>query len=158
MSGWRDQYDRTVRWFDRFTELTLGRRHVRASENYIDDVYAFFQNCYHLKDWIKNDSTLPFPLREGVEGYITVTRELSLCGDLCNALKHLRISNSRSGEKPSFGNKRYALHLGGEDSPIISVRYEVATAAGTEDAYDLAKKCMDAWTELLRKWSLVAVE
>jgi hypothetical protein len=155
VSSWREQYDRTVRWLDRFTELSVGRRHVTASDNYIDDVYAFFQNCYHLKDWIKNDPALPQDIRDEVERYINQTRELSICADLCNALKHLSLSNSRSRENPSFGNKHYALHLGGEGTPIISLRYEVATAAGTEDAYELAKKCVDAWTTFLRRWALV---
>ena len=158
MPGWREQYDRTVRWFDRFTELTLGRQHVTVSDSYIDDIYAFFQNCYHLKDWIKNDPALPVSMRTQVEAYISQKRELSICADLCNSLKHLTLSNSRSGENPTFGNKRYGLHLGATDPPIISVRYEVATATGTEDAYELAKKCVDAWTEFLRKWSLVPTQ
>ena len=122
---------------DRFTELSVGRRHMTASDNYIDDVYAFFQNCYHLKDWIKNDPTLPSSIRSEVEDYIDQTRALSICADLCNALKHLKLSGSRSKENPSFGNKHYALHLGGGDPPIISLRYQVTTALGTEDAYEL---------------------
>jgi len=156
--GWREQYDRTVRWFDRFTELSVGRHHVTGSDNYVDDVYAFFQNCYHLKDWIKNDPALPATIRGEVEAYISQSRPLSLCADLCNALKHLRLSSNRSRESPSFGNKHYALQLGGEGPPIISLRYEVATATGTEDAYDLAKKCVDAWTDYLRRWALVPAE
>lgn len=158
MPGWREQYDRTVRWFDRFTELTLGRRHVSVSDSYIDDIYAFFQNCYHLKDWIKNDPALPSTMRVQVESYINQKRELSICADLCNSLKHLTLSSRRSGENPTFGNKRYGLHQGVTDPPIISVRYEVATSGGTEDAYELAKKCVDAWTEFLRKWSLVPAQ
>jgi hypothetical protein len=50
VANWREQYDRMVRWYDRFETIVLGRPHVMAGDNYVDEVYAFFQNCYHVKD------------------------------------------------------------------------------------------------------------
>jgi hypothetical protein len=40
---------------DRFREIKPGLTD-RISSDYEDDIYAFFMHCYHLKDWIKNDS------------------------------------------------------------------------------------------------------
>ena len=55
MDPWLDQWHRVRRWLDRFTETNSGRSHTKDSDNYQDEVYAFFQNCYHLKDWLIND-------------------------------------------------------------------------------------------------------
>jgi len=50
MSAYREQYDRMQRWYDKFAALNGGRQHDMPSENYVDDIYAFFLNAYHLKD------------------------------------------------------------------------------------------------------------
>ena len=58
MSKYQEQYDRTKRWYDRLTAIDQGRAHDMASDHYVDEIYAFFLNCYHLKDWIKNDGNV----------------------------------------------------------------------------------------------------
>jgi hypothetical protein len=143
-SRYREQYDRMKRWHDRLVSLDQGRAHNVSSENYLDEIYAFFQNCYHLKDWIKNDGAVPLKKR-AVEDYINNSRPLRLCADLCNALKHLTLKDEpRSGENPAFGKEHYSLTLGGE-SPTISLKYEVTTVNGPEDAFQLATKCVREW-------------
>ena len=52
----REQYDRMMRWYARMKATDSGREHAVASDNYVDEIYAFFLNCYHLKDWIKKRS------------------------------------------------------------------------------------------------------
>jgi hypothetical protein len=49
MAAWQSQYDRLLRSL---------RKVERADEDptvQLDDLFSFFQNCWHLKDWIKND-------------------------------------------------------------------------------------------------------
>jgi hypothetical protein len=50
-----EQYRRMIRSYERFASIDRGRVYEPSSENYEDEVFAFFLNCYHLKDWIKND-------------------------------------------------------------------------------------------------------
>ena len=50
--GWREQYDRMLRWRERL------RAPGGMDEHRRDDYYAFFVVCYHLKDWLKNDSAV----------------------------------------------------------------------------------------------------
>jgi hypothetical protein len=51
MPEWLEQYSRTLRWYRRLKALEEGPAHeIKESDR--DDVYAFFQNCWHLKDWI----------------------------------------------------------------------------------------------------------
>jgi len=67
---WIEQWERVLRWYARFSRTNEGREHTDASDNYQDEVYAFFQNCFHLKDWIKNDSSVPSDIRDQVEGFM----------------------------------------------------------------------------------------
>ncbi len=142
------QYERVKRWYDRFSALNNGRTHDSFSENYVDDIYAFFQNSYHLKDWIKNDSAVPVAIQNAVEPYITSTRCLRLCADICNSSKHLSLTNPRSNEAPAFGAKHYGLNLGA-GSQKIQLKWEVDTSNGPIDAFQLARECIDAWEVFL---------
>ena len=145
----RTQYDRMKRWYERFTVITQGRLHDTPSENYLDEIYAFFLNCYHLKDWIKNDSTVAVHIQQAVEPYINSNRSLSLCADICNSLKHLHLTSSRSGENPAFGRKQFALNLGTGIPTTISLKYQVDTRTGPIDTFDLATECVSAWDTFL---------
>lgn len=146
---YREQYDRMKRWYDKFSSLHDGRLHDVPSDNYIDDIYAFFQNAHHLKDWVRNDHTIPNSVRTSVEKYINATTCLSLCADICNSLKHLEHRN-RSGQNPKFGTKHYGLSLGAGPTTISLQRYEVMTTSGAVDAFDLATDCVEAWDNFFR--------
>lgn len=145
---YQEQYDRIKRWYDRFTALDQGRPHDVPSDNYVDDVYAFFMNCYHLKDWIRHDSAVPPAVQQSVEGYINSNRFLKLCADICNSLKHLTVTSHRSGESPAFGKKDYSLALGG-GPPTIRLKYQVDATGGPIDAFQLATECVGAWDAFL---------
>jgi hypothetical protein len=149
-TAYREQYDRLKRWYDRFIAINEGRLHDTPSDNYLDEIYAFFLNCYHLKDWIRNDSTVPTDIQQLVEPYINSNRSLKLCADICNSLKHLRLTSSRSGENPTFGKKQFALNLGAGLPTTISLKYEVDTNNGPIDAFSLATDCITAWNTFLQ--------
>jgi hypothetical protein len=122
--------------------------HDVPSENYVDDIYAFFMSCFHLKDWIKNDHTVRSAIptiKKDVEAFIYGDEQLKtdgndylkLCGDLCNSLKHLENRN-RSREKPAFGKKEYGLQLGGQRT-IIKLKFSIDRDAKEPiDAFELA--------------------
>src|SRR5262245_54487075 len=149
MPAYREQYDRMKRWYERFAAIDQGRPHDVASDNYLDEIYAFFLNCYHLKDWIKCDSAVPVKDPQAVEDHINANRSLRLCADICNSLKHLHLTSSRSGESPAFGKTHFALDLGSGRLPTVSLKYEVDTANGPEDAFKLATECVSAWDGFL---------
>jgi hypothetical protein len=153
--AWREQYDRLKRYYDRFTAIDQGRPHDVASDNYIDDIYAFFQSCYHLKDWIKNDSDVSQSIKDRVEHYITSKRSLSLCGDLCNSTKHLiRTKSDRSHENPFFGAKKFALDLGSGPT-TIRLKYQIETDREPIDAFQLAAESIADWESFLTSEKLL---
>src|SRR5262245_46618434 len=135
MASYRDQYDRMRRWYERFSKLNSGRSHDISTENYVDEIYAFFLNAYHLKDWIKNDHALGQPVRKSVEKYVNQTNALALCADICNSLKHLkRTESNRSRQDPQFGRKEFAVGITVGGPTTIALKYEVETNSGGVDA------------------------
>jgi hypothetical protein len=145
---YREQYDRMRRWYNRWVALDEGKVHEIPSDNYVDDIYAFFLNCYHLKDWIKDDGTVATNIQEAVETHINSNRALKLCADICNSLKHLHLKSSRSGETLAFGRKQFGLDVGAAPT-IIKLKYEVNTSTGPIDAFQLATDCIGAWDAFL---------
>lgn len=148
-----EQYERMLRWYGRFRNLTEGRNHTIASENYVDEIYSFFLNAYHMKDWIKNDPSLQQSVRENAETYVNSNRDLRVAADVANALKHLDRNSDRSGENPNFGAKEYGLALGG--TPRISISYKINVVSGSLDAYTLATGCVEAWRKFLTQHNLL---
>lgn len=152
MARYREQYERMKRWYSRFAQTDAGRRHDAAcSDFYADEVYAFFLNCYHLKDWIKSDSSVPPLVQEAVEQHVNSSRPLRLCADICNSLKHLRVLRPpRSGEDPRFRGKHFRVNITTGASVSISAKYVIDTSNGTEDAFQLADACVRDWETFLR--------
>jgi len=131
------------RWYKRFKEINNGQIHDKPSEFYEDEIYAFFMNCYHFKDWIKKDPATASVANQ-VENYINNNTELSLCADICNGLKHFHFDGDRNGESPEFGKTKAKLDIGSGPT-TIAVKYEIKTKSGTIDAFDLATKCIKTW-------------
>lgn len=144
-----EQLERVRRWYQQFQEISQGRLHDRSSDFYQDIVYSYFMNCYHLKDWIKNDPASG-SLAAKVEGRISATPEMALCADICNGLKHLVLKNKpRSGQNPQFGKKLFKVGVGTQPT-TIAVEYIINTASGPVDAFDLATKCLGAWETFVK--------
>ena len=149
-----EQVARLRRSFERFGEINSGRVHDRDSHHYEDEVYVFFMNCHHLKDWLINDSTFPATKTE-VENFINLNTELQLCADICNAHKHLALSSSRSTESPKMGARNFAVSLGA-GLVQLSAKYAIDTNSGQVDAYEFATKCLDLWIAFIKSRGGVA--
>lgn len=148
----QEQLERIKRWYRRFLEINDGREHTQDSNYYEDEVYAFFQNCYHLKDWIKNDPDVDQKIKGRIECYVQLNDALSLCADVCNASKHLYLTTRRS---PQIGNnlrvqRNFALTAGG-DQPQIIIKYNIVLEDGKQkDAFELASECISAWEQFIK--------
>ena len=142
-----EQYRRMMRSYERFGSIDRGQVYDPSAENYADDVFAFFLNCYHLKDWIKNDRGAGLIAHTDVEGFIDFSYPLKLCADICNSHKHLRLTASRSNESPRLAKTHYSVH--GGTPPTITVKYEIETSRGPMDAFTLATQCINEWQSFI---------
>ena len=50
---WKLECHRVIRWHKRVVDLRVSGQSVGLDANDLDIVIAFFQNCYHLRDWIR---------------------------------------------------------------------------------------------------------
>ena len=83
MADYKEQLDRTRRWLQR-----IENKNAQPTE-YLDFMIAFFQNCWHLKDWIKNDVTLKDTIHQTIETEAAKYNSLMICADVANRTKHL---------------------------------------------------------------------
>lgn len=110
--AYKEQFKRVQRWLSRFEELHCGRSHNRETDYYSDVVYTFFQNCFHLKDWLLNSKVIN---KEELNRFINDNEEMRICRDLCNGSKHLIIDSPSIDKNIQLGNTHYSLSLGNTD-------------------------------------------
>ena len=152
MDRFSEQLARLRRSYKRLKDINNGRTHSEASDHYTDDMYAFFMNCHHMKDWLINDVAFPASSRD-VEDYVNQNRPLRLAADICNAHKHLSLNQgSRSSEYPTLGQRVNQLFLGG-DTHVIKVKFAIDTQSGPVDAFDLATECLQLWEQFIASYS-----
>jgi len=95
LSGWREQYDRMIRSHARLLSVT-DRSTALGSDDARDALVHFFEDAYHLKDWIGNDVTLS-RRRFDVEKAVNNSMRLTICADICNGVKHFNLRRGRGG-------------------------------------------------------------
>jgi hypothetical protein len=145
-----------MRWHQRFEDIRWSRYkpfpdHVSAEEvfwRYTDEIYAFFLNCYHLKDWIKQDDTVSELTRAEVEQFINENECLRICADICNSIKHLNVT--RSSREPKDVALESSLWVSvGTSSNYILVKVSIVVGGTERDAFDLASECIQKWQEFV---------
>jgi hypothetical protein len=150
-----EQFERMMRWYRRFEDIRWSRYKpfsdgVSAEEvfwQHTDDVLAFFLNCYHLKDWIKQDDTISESARDEVETYINENKCLRICADLCNSIKHLKLTSRRELADVALDSSLWTSV--GTDSNYILVKVSVVVDDTEQDAFELASECIQKWQEFV---------
>lgn len=140
-----EQYKRVKRYLNRLEHQD------RDSTEYDDDLWAFFQNCYHLKDWIKNDPSVRADIASKVEGFVNNNLELRICSDLANRIKHLSLDRVREEAEVTNRNVNIEVPLVGSDILGTSTCEHVITLGdGSKHiALDVARKAVENWTRFL---------
>ena len=143
MAQFQEQLARTRRLLARI------ETHDRPWLDYDDDIWSFFQNCWHLKDWIKNDASVPTTIRNALEAELKNWPDLMVCADLGNATKHLQLTTPRVGAKHS--HKNYHIVVGGPSK----VEYFIDKGDGSRvDGVILARACLASWEKIIAKYGL----
>ena len=125
MSQAKTQFERVTRAFKK----VLNNQN-RDPVEYEDDVWNFFQNCWHLKDWIKNDvQGVAKATRQKIEVEVKGHPALVTIGELTKKSKHLELTRSlkASRETPRAQTRRGA-------TAYIDRRDQVKPTAETGDS------------------------
>lgn len=148
---WRQQYDRMMRV----------RERIRAAKNVDrqleDDYYSFFMWCYHLKDWLRNDDTVPPAVRAAVEPFVKENRCISVAGDLANGVKHLRLDAPRVDPNMKLSVIQAAFDPDAFQADAFATDDEVVVVVDGdyEPASEIADACVVAWEGFLRSHGLM---
>jgi len=86
-----EQWNRVMRWHSRLQNFNSFNHSVNSEEP-LDYTYAFFLNCFHLKNWLIKD----YPERkseiEALYDKKAGSIYLKICADIANANKHLKLN------------------------------------------------------------------
>jgi hypothetical protein len=135
--GWRGQFERVHRWHQRLIAAT-------SREDAEDFLYAFFQNCYHLRYWLGPPEFDPTQVERLLEDHV----ELRLCRDICNMTKHYELSKPpATWREPSVVREYVGAGSGWFEDDSILV---VLSQGHQYDALDLASRCLEIWEDFLR--------
>jgi hypothetical protein len=147
MYDYEIQCERMMRHYRRLELINKGvKLHPGESgDDYEDACYGFFQNCYHLKDWLINDPNFTRKTARQIEDYINATPSLSICADICNGTKHLKLLEPRSGSPPRLGDRHITVYEGGPLDECISIAFIVEHAGLKKEAFALATECVQPW-------------
>lgn len=140
--GWQSQFSRMCRWHDRL-------RNAPSSDR-VDFLYAFFENAFHLRDWLIDTSTVK---SVDIDRFFAQSAIMRLCRDIANAHKHYSISRP-SQPIPFTELREYAPFGGGSLTDDQSL--SVISDGEKYDAFDLASRVRGAWEEFLREQKLSA--
>jgi hypothetical protein len=150
--SYRDQLDRAKRF----------RERMRAASaiDFPDYTWAFFQSCWHVKDWVLNDPNLPIKKANSIAKAAENSSLLRMCQDLCNGTKHLRLDRPQSGLGAVHDHIAHTMHLmpaGYPDKPN-EIDFMIDDGTGKLRSGNLlADNCLAEWERILRANGLQAV-
>ncbi len=145
VAGWNDYLDQLGR-ARRFRDRMFASN-TDATE-FQDMAWAFFQNCWHVKDWVNKDQRIAGPTRAAVKHAAEDSATpLKLCHELCNGTKHLMPQGATQGPAG------YTMFLNSDRSNEID--FMVDDGKGDPiSARRLADDCLAQWERILQSQGL----
>jgi hypothetical protein len=142
VTTWQQQHARMMRAYQRATSAAAVTVQVE------DDLCSFFVWCFHLKDWLKNDPTLPAAVKAAAAVLVNTNESLKLCAELANGVTQLRSSRRERADADGEATRE-------EDAPPPGGRVVVVGGGRSLDARDVAGRCTAAWAAFLREHRLL---
>lgn len=117
MARWPEQLDRVERCLERIHASKKQRLDVTEQE---DALWTFFQQCYHLADWIRSDPEVAGSVDPAeLERMVVESHALSLVGRLARREKGIDLERSRRESELVSAQSAISLRevLGRGDAP-----------------------------------------
>lgn len=146
-TDWRDQWARVLRWHARlntFRENLPEDYMVEARALRLDDLFAFFMNCLHLTDWLKNSGA---KTKKELDEFFDREPAMRLCRDVANGLKHYRLDPDRepAPANPGWSTTESRMTV----MPPEPARWFFVGETGWHDMFETADACVAAWGRFL---------
>jgi hypothetical protein len=139
--GWQGQFARARRWLDRLLAVANDWEAHDLDEQ-IDFALVFFQNVYHVRDYLLREGVVAQKSLDDLMGQAEVLR---IARDLANGSKHRLVTSPSVDSSPWIHR---SLNFGG--TPRLTLK------AGSElfDLVTVACACLDAWHAFLQSEGL----
>jgi hypothetical protein len=109
-----------------------------------DALVHFFEDAYHFKDWLKNDQP---QASARIERDVKDDPALRLCADLCNGVKHLTLTTTKTGDlATAVISQSVMINVGREAEHSWTAR----SNGVSYDVEQLANDIFAAWERWLR--------
>jgi hypothetical protein len=116
------------------------------------ELFGFFEVSYHLKDYIKESPD--YSKYSNVEEFISANRYLRICADICNRLKHSKLTKPPRSASPIGPFKiKTEITVGPtpEDATVKIREARIDTELGEVCCFDLAARCITEWQSYFKK-------
>ena len=118
-----------------------------------DQISHFFQDCFHLKDWLKKDEPL---LKQDIEELFDYMRGLEpfkVCADFANREKHSE-ANKVTRIDPNTSIKGIVVNVTIGVKEPTTYSWQIFAAGKSYDVFELADNCMQEWRVFIKNKSL----
>jgi hypothetical protein len=144
--GYRNQLDRARRFLDRMEHQPVDDDDGMSDVDFQDMVWAFFQNCWHVKDWLLNDPLVNQVIKDAVNDRVHQSVVLKVCQEMCNGTKHL-------GARPGASHDHIDTTIVPGGPTIMDCLID--NGAGTlVSGRALAHQCIGEWVGILQSMGL----
>lgn len=157
-----EQFERIKRWHKILNEIRVSNSSEDEADYQVDCIYAFFINCYHLKDWLLHSKVVD---KSKINGFIKKNKEMKICRDICNGIKHLSLTNPSIGHniKCDCGWHGVTLHREYDSfqevlknaNPLQNATYTVLADFEKFNVFELADRCVELWKNFMEDNSLI---
>ena len=158
------QYRRMERVHDKILSDIESTTFSKSSQERLDNVYDFFFNCYHLREWVRGDNRVDQSIKDALPTFEKHDSpvQFQMCRDLCNKSKHATLRNkpndpntkiipygstvfkSSTKDIKEAQKRKEVLHLKEEDGVFMG-NYLVFFKGNRYDLRGVVQACMYAW-------------
>lgn len=173
-----EQWERIKRWYKRIKRIEESCPQGYIDDDCLDEVYAFFMNCYHLKDWLKNSIFKQNNTkRQEVENIFDEKKGkeiFKVCADFVNGVKHVKADRfTRIDPNTQIEKQHVTIRLGNPlplyiplnkngkkenekySPPSTQYSWEIKCGNKYYNVYQLVEDCLKEWENFLKKEKLI---
>ncbi len=148
---WKAQWARVECWRLKVERIRTKAVQAELDAFDLDEVIAYLQNCYHLRDWL--EASRP-ALKAPLDALFQKHFELGACRDVCNGFKHKAVR--RPSHDADFNLYREYDHFLGDSEPGRNpALYRIAFADGVNlrkfDLFEFTDTCFALWTDFIAR-------
>jgi hypothetical protein len=139
------------RWYNRVQQIGIQKHQDEVAEYGLDCIYSFFQNCYHLRDWLEHSRVVS---QKQLADFFRSHIEMQVCRDICNGTKHFNLTRPSVDAHFSIGREYIPANWPGS-MPHFNGTWFIIAGSDKYDIFDLTHKCMAHWNTFLNDHGLL---